>query len=117
MGYKELEDKVIQWGQEKGILDKATSLTQAGKTLEELEELIEALQYEEEGFGRFVNSKGRYVNTQEEIKDAYGDLLVTLILGAEMKNLKLEDCLQSAYEIISKRTGKMINGVFVKDGD
>jgi hypothetical protein len=32
-----------------------------------------------------------------------------------MQNLKLEDCLESAYNVISKRTGKMVNGQFVKD--
>ena len=30
---------------------------------------------------------------------------------------KLEDCLESAYNVISKRTGKMVDGVFVKDGN
>lgn len=34
---------------------------------------------------------------------------------AESQGLKLEDCLQSAYDVISKRTGKMVNGTFVKD--
>jgi hypothetical protein len=32
-----------------------------------------------------------------------------------MKRVLLEKCLQSAYDVISKRTGKMINGQFVKD--
>ena len=39
MNYKELEQLVIQWGKDKGILDKATPLAQAGKTKEEVEEL------------------------------------------------------------------------------
>lgn len=33
----------------------------------------------------------------------------------EKKSLSLEECLQGAYDVISKRKGKMVNGVFVKD--
>jgi hypothetical protein len=44
-----------------------------------------------------------------------GDILVTLIIQAKMQGVSLETCLEGAYNIISKRTGKMINGQFVKD--
>jgi hypothetical protein len=46
-----------------------------------------------------------------------GDIMVTLIIQAKMQNVSLEYCLESAYNVISKRTGKMINGQFVKDND
>ena len=115
MNYKELEEKVIIWAEEKGILDKATPLTQAEKTFEEVQELIEAVEVQEEGLEEFENSKGKKVNTKEEIKDALGDILVTIIIGAELQGLKLEDCLESAYNVISKRTGVMKDGQFVKD--
>lgn len=115
MKYTELEKLVIEWGANKGILDKATPLAQAGKTLEEVNELIEACEAQAEGKVKFVNSKGNLVDTQEEIKDAFGDILVTIILGAKLQKLTLEECLESAYNVISKRTGKMVNGVFVKD--
>ena len=93
------KEEVLQWGADKGILSKATPMSQAIKTLSEVEELLRA-----------INS-----NDIEEIKDAYGDILVTIILGAELSGFDIEDCLQSAYNVISKRTGKMINGQFVKD--
>lgn len=115
MQYKELESLVIKWAEDKGILEKATPLTQARKTEEEVYELIEACVAQQNGNETFINSKGKKVNTQEELKDALGDILVTIIIGAEMQGLKLEDCLESAYNIISKRTGKMLNGQFVKD--
>lgn len=117
MNYKELEPLVIQWAENKGILDKATPLAQARKTLEEVEELLEAVDTQENDFYTFTNSKGKKVNTQEEIQDALGDILVTIIIQAEMQGLKLENCLESAYNVISKRTGKMLNGQFVKDND
>lgn len=115
MQYSELESLVIQWGADKGILTKATPLAQAGKTLEEVEELLEACRAQQEGKEYFYNSKGVRVKTEEEVKDALGDILVTIILGAKLQNLSLEDCLESAYNVISKRTGKMVDGVFVKD--
>ena len=50
-----------------------------------------------------------------EAKDGIGDMLVTIILLAKMLNMDSVDCLQSAYDVIKKRTGKMVNGQFVKD--
>lgn len=93
------KQEVIQWAEDKGILGKSTPMKQSLKTLEECTELINAC----------------HVHNIEEMKDAYGDILVTIIIGAEMAGLDIEDCLQSAYDVISKRTGKMVNGIFVKD--
>ena len=117
MNYQELEAKVLEWASEKGILEKATPLAQAEKTIEEADELIQATTAQSLGKEYFLNSKGKAVNTNEEIKDALGDILVTIIIGAKLQGLQLEDCLESAYNVISKRTGKMVNGVFVKDGN
>ncbi len=99
MDYFELECAVEEWAQEKGIMSKATPMAQALKTLEECTELLTA-----------IENKDR-----DEIIDAMGDIMVTLIIQAKMQNVSLEACLESAYKIISKRTGKMINGQFVKD--
>jgi|TARA_R110002072_G_scaffold8455_2_gene43187 NTP pyrophosphatase (non-canonical NTP hydrolase) len=99
MDYFELECAVEHWAEEKGILAKATPMAQALKTLEETTELCTA-----------INSDDR-----EEIIDAMGDIMVTLIIQAKMQGLSLEKCLESAYNVISKRTGRMINGQFVKD--
>ena len=99
MTYQALEAVVEQWAADKGILTKATPEAQAKKTLEEVHELIDA-----------IESDNRL-----EIIDALGDILVTIIIQAKMQGLSLERCLESAYDVISKRTGKMIDGQFVKD--
>ena len=117
MNYQELETKVLEWAGEKGILEKATPLAQAKKTLEEVQELLESVDAQEKEHYFFTNTKGKEVITADEIKDALGDILVTIIIGAKLQGLKLEDCLESAYNVISKRTGKMVDGVFVKDGN
>jgi NTP pyrophosphatase (non-canonical NTP hydrolase) len=44
-----------------------------------------------------------------------GDLIVTLINFLHPLGLNLETCLAAAYKKISKRTGKMVNGTFVRD--
>lgn len=99
MDYFELETAVIEWAKDKGIFDKGTPMAQALKTLEETTELCTA-----------VNA-----NNKEEIKDALGDVMVTILIQAEMQDMSLEDCLESAYKVISKRKGKMIDGQFVKE--
>ena len=99
--YNELEALVITWAHQKGILDNGTPRAQAGKTVEEVQELIDAID----------------VNNKAEIEDALGDILVTIIIQAEMQGLELIKCLESAYNVIAKRTGKMVDGQFVKDLD
>ena len=97
--YNELEALVITWAHQKGILDNGTPRAQAGKTVEEVQELINAID----------------TNNKAEIEDALGDILVTIIIQAEMQGLELVKCLESAYNVIAKRTGKMVDGQFVKD--
>lgn len=94
-----LKREVLEWAKAKGILDRATPMAQAIKTLEEVNELLAA-----------INS-----GNDEEREDAYGDILVTIIIGAELSGLDIEDCLEKAYNVIKSRTGKMVNGQFVKD--
>lgn len=94
-----LIENVRLWASAKGILTNGTVEKQALKTLEECGELVLAV--------------GQ--NNKDEIIDSIGDILVTLIIQCEMQDLRLEDCLESAYNVISKRTGKMVNGTFIKD--
>jgi NTP pyrophosphatase (non-canonical NTP hydrolase) len=96
---KQLIKQVEEWAEAKGILAHATTIRQAEKTLEETNELICAILNED----------------SHEIKDAIGDIMVTIIIQAKMQGVTIEECLQSAYDVISKRTGKMINGQFIKD--
>lgn len=157
--YNKYQPLVVEWAKEKGILEHSYPYKQLLKTGEEILELLNALED----------------NNEEEIKDALGDILVTLIIYAEMKgfelgisedltelnqrdpyilltlysadlmmeklngngtaeirantraivytlmhiaeahNLNLWECLESAYNVIKHRTGKMQNGTFVKD--
>ena len=54
-------------------------------------------------------------NDKAEIVDAIGDITVVLTNLAELEGLKIEDCIDTAYNVIARRKGKMINGTFVKE--
>ena len=113
--FKELNSLVIEWANDKGILDKATPLSQLSKTEEEVAETREALFADSQGMIQYLNSKDEVKNTKDEIKDGFGDILVTVLIGCEMQKIDPLDCLEIAYNVISKREGKMINGTFVKN--
>lgn len=87
------------WAKDKGIYDKGDAKTQYLKLMEEAGELAEAL----------LN------NDKAEIQDAIGDMIVVLTSIAKFEGLAVEDCIDSAYNVIVNRKGKMINGTFVKE--
>ena len=97
MNIKDLQKKVVAWAGDRKILSQATPESQALKTLSEAKELVDA-------------------KTEDEAKGAIGDTLVTLIIGAEMRGLTLEECLQAAWDEIKDRQGMMVHGLFVKQG-
>ena len=113
--FRELNKRVINWADQKGILEKSTPYDQIEKTIEEVEETELAIYWQRANHKEYLNSKGKRCNTSEEIKDGIGDTLVTLLIQCKMQNLDPLDCLESALNIIEKRKGKMINGQFVKD--
>ena len=92
-------DKIRNWAEEKGILDKGDLKTQLIKLYEEAGELSQSI----------------LKNNREDIIDAIGDCVVVLTNLAELAGVRIEDCISAAYDEISNRTGKMINGTFVKD--
>ena len=94
-----LEALVLDWAEEKEILKNGTKLKQGLKTLEEVQELLSAI----------------HDDDFEELQDAIGDVMVTIIIQAKMNGTNLAECLEKAYNVISKRTGTMKNGTFVKE--
>lgn len=96
----ELIKQVEQWSIDKN-LQNANPERQALKVWEESGEIAAAL------------SRGN----MEALKDGIGDTVVTLIILAQQHDMTLEECLQYAYDEIKGRTGKTINGTFIKDSD
>ena len=99
MSFAKTEMLTIQWGEARGIVQNSTPFAQALKTKEELDELFDAISKDD----------------KDAIKDAYGDILVTLVMGAACADLDLVDCFKGAYEEIKDRKGYLTpEGIFVK---
>jgi len=92
-------DLIRTWADERGLYDKGDTKTQYLKLMEEAGELGRAILKDD----------------QPEIVDAIGDIVVVLTNLSELAGYKIEHCVDEAYKVISKRTGKMQNGTFVKD--
>ena len=100
MSYSKYEMKVIQWGMDRGIVQHGKPIGQAIKTLEEVTELLDAI------------NRG----DMPEIKDAVGDTVVTLLMVCATLDIDLTECLAGAYEQIKDRKGTLLaSGVFVKE--
>jgi NTP pyrophosphatase (non-canonical NTP hydrolase) len=117
----DLIDKTRQWFHNKGIIANSNPLKQLEKTEEELTETRDAaVRYdylkflEASGIEDFSGIENLMFKEYNDIKDGIGDTMVTLIGVCEMYGFSLEECLQMAYDTISKRNGTMIDGVFVK---
>ena len=91
--------KIRDWAGERGLYTKGDKKTQFCKLMEEAGEL-----------GRAVLK-----DDQPEFVDAIGDMVVVLTNMAHLGGTTIEECIDAAYKVISKRTGKMVNGTFVKD--
>ena len=121
MEYEELSKLVVEWGKSKGILDSSTALRQLDKTQEELDETREALEklnnfnYQRDLMEDLGMPTSNKKDILAEVKDGIGDMLVTIILLSEMVEFDTTYCLEAAYDVIKQRTGKMVDGQFVKD--
>lgn len=107
-----LIENVRQWFHDKGIIANSNPLKQLEKTQEELTETRDAVVKLTHANELDNNQIDDLMN---EIQDGIGDTVVTLIGVCEMYGFTLEECLQQAYDVISKRTGRMEGGIFVKD--
>jgi len=92
---------IRDWAKQRGLYDKGNAHTQYVKLQEEAGELAKALLKDD----------------QEEVIDAIGDMVVVLTNLAYQEGFEIENCIDAAYTEIAARTGKMINGTFVKDAN
>lgn len=96
-----VQRQVEYWASERGIDKSENATKQVMKAMEELGELSAA-----------VNKLDR-----EKQIDSLGDLQVVLIILAKQLGIYYVGALESAYDTIKNRTGKTVNGVFIKDED
>ena len=96
MNYEQL---IGQWHIDRNLINGSTDKDQYMKLIQEAGELSDSL------------CKGK------DIRDDIGDMMVVLINIMVRNNLTMQECLSVAYDDIKDRKGKMIDGIFVKEGD
>ena len=99
MTEKNYEELIGQSHRDRNLIDGSTDKDQYMKLIQEAGELSDSL------------CKGK------DVRDDIGDMMVVLINIMVRNNLTIKECLSVAYDDIKNRKGKMIDGVFVKEGD
>ena len=94
-----LEKLIGQWHRDRNLIDGSTDKDQFMKLLQEVGELSDSL------------CKGK------DFRDDVGDIMVVLINILVRNGLTIDECLEIAYNDIKDRKGKMVDGVFIKEGD
>ena len=93
------EELIGQWHKDRNLIDGSTDKDQYMKLIKEAGELSDSL------------------CKNKDIRDDIGDMMVVLINIMVRNKLTMKDCLEIAYNDIKDRKGKMIDGIFVKEGD
>lgn len=101
MTLEELETKIVGWAVERGILPHVDMIAQFNKTMEETQEL----------------AQGIISQNKDEVRDAIGDIFVTLVMQTRAWDLDMQECVTQAWNEIKHRKGKMVNGQFVKEAE
>lgn len=110
MNFEELKTKVEEWAKDKDLLHEENAEKQFMKFIEEVFEFkseMDNIFYTDQCVDETINN----------MKLEMGDIFVTLIILCNQLGIDCVECLEMAYKKISKRTGKTINGTFVKSED
>lgn len=95
-------NNIKQWADDRNLIQGASKQAQFIKLAEELGEVAECI------------AKALPV---DETKKELGDMLVVITILAAQHGLSVDECANAAYEKIKHRKGRMVDGVFIKDGD
>lgn len=109
MSFEDLQKLTLEWADDKDLLHEENADKQFMKFIEEVFE-----------FKTEMDDKQRFAPDCLDINNLeleMGDIFVTLIILCEQLDIDPVKCLSMAYEKISKRTGKTINGQFIKSED
>lgn len=99
MEENQLFTKIRQWGYDRNIINGATPKDQLIKLMEECGELA------------------KNMARDKEVADDIGDIVVVLTLLAAQYGLPIEHCISLAFNEIKDRKGRLVNGIYVKEGD
>lgn len=92
---------IESWANDRNLIEGATPQAQMLKMTEEVGELAHAVARSD----------------KEKAKDAIGDCVVVLTILAAQLGMDIEDCIEAAYIEIKDRKGRMVDGIFIKEGE
>lgn len=138
--FTSLTQRTLRWAKAKGIRDEGTATGQSSKMLEEAIETWAALhgiserralelQEHAELIAEQAPGRTHDHRTDAEIRDGFGDIMVTLINTAAIylqefvpgsitqADSYLLGCWSDVLDIIERRTGEMVDGKYVKQED
>lgn len=98
VSYAEL---ITQWANDRNLIDGSTAQAQMVKLVEEVGEL----------------AGGIAKHRPEVIRDSIGDCVVVLVILAAQCGFDFTECVAGAYDEIKDRKGRMVDGMFIKEGD
>ncbi|APC46061.1 MazG-like pyrophosphatase [Vibrio phage vB_VspP_pVa5] len=124
-------ENITRWHEDRNLIDGTTDWNQTKKLLEEFIEVVAAQMPEKEAVsiaakvqdmvsdlydsGRIKPVKAEHA--QAALKDGLGDMGVVAINMAERNGWGYAHCLNTSYQEIKDRRGKMIDGMYVKEED
>lgn len=111
--FEQLRENVELWANDKDLLHSENAEKQFMKFIEEVFEF----KTEMDMCMKFFNPNLKMWQTDKDVKLEMGDIFVTLIVLCKQLGIDCVECLEMAYEKISKRKGKTIDGTFVKEED
>lgn len=109
MNFEQLRENVEKWAEDKDLLHEENAGKQFMKFIEEVFEF----KFEMD----FISQKSNCKEPTLDLKLELGDVMVTLIILSKQLNIDIVECLQLAYDKISKRKGVTKDGIFVKEED
>lgn len=92
---------IREWAKARNLIKGSTPEKQFIKLMEEAGEVAAALAR----------------NKQDELIDGLGDMFVVMTILAAQRGVDIEDCIAAAYAEIKDRKGRMVDGIFCKEGD
>lgn len=110
--FEKLSKKVINWGKDRDLIHRKNAPKQFLKFIEEVLEFKAEMDQVE----RVEHEKLKEIYT-DRMKLEMGDIFVTLIILCEQLGINVIESLEKAYKKIEARTGKTINGTFIKSED
>lgn len=115
-------NNVIEWAKDKGILTPNNASKQLTKVIEELGETGGAYLKREgkeviDGISKCIGNIGELIDRDNPEYAGYNIFEAITLLNGFTKFIghDLEYCLDVAYNVIKDRTGKTVDGIFVKN--